>query len=258
MRQIGTIISIMAIVAVFAACNKTTDWKKGIIVEQFLYDTATFPSCHSGTLAETPQGLVAAFFGGTHERHPDVCIYVCRLVDGEWTAPEEVANGIQSDTLRLPTWNPVLFQVPDGELILFYKVGPSPSTWGGMLKRSFDHGKTWEEAEKLPEDFLGPIKNKPELLADGTLICPTSKEGDGGWRVYFETTKDWGKTWEKTDFINDGKMYNIIQPSILKHKDGRLQILCRSKNAVLASAYSSDNGQTWGLIIPRDWPTTIQ
>ncbi len=254
MKQIKYNVLFIFLFTILWGCESKTDWKKGIVEEQFLYDTASFPSCHAGTLAETPEGLVAAFFGGTHERHPDVCIYVCRMVDGKWTDPVEAANGIQNDTLRLPTWNPVLFQVPNGELLLFYKVGPSPSSWWGMLKRSTDHGRSWGEAEKLPDGFLGPIKNKPELLVDGTLICPTSLEGDGGWRVYFETTKDWGKTWEKSDFINDGKMYNIIQPSILKHKDGRLQILCRSKNAVVASAFSSDNGKTWGLVNPSGLP----
>ena len=37
----------------------------------------------------------------------------------------QVANGLQSDSSRLPCWNPVLFQVPNGPLMLFYKVGPA-------------------------------------------------------------------------------------------------------------------------------------
>jgi len=247
MEQIKYIVLFIFVSLFLSGYGKKVDWKKGIVEEHFLYDTASFPSCHAGTLAETPEGLVASFFGGTAERNPDVCIYVCRMVDGKWTAPMEVANGIQNDTLRLPTWNPVLFQVPGGELLLFYKIGPSPSKWWGMMKRSKDNGRTWGDAEKLPDGFLGPIKNKPVLLNDGTLICPTSQEGDG-WKVYFETTKDWGKTWQKTDFINDPQKYNIIQPSILFHKDGRLQVLCRSKNRVLVSAWSNDNGKTWGEI----------
>ncbi len=222
-------------------------YKDGIVTEEFIYDSASFPSCHAATIAETPEGLVTAFFGGTRERHPDVCIYVSRKTDDKWTEPVEVANGVVNEDLRYPTWNPVLFQIPDGDLLLFYKVGPSPSTWKGMLMRSSDNGVTWSTPDSLPKDYIGPVKNKPVLLSDGTLICPTSTEGKG-WEVHFEMTKDFGRTWTKTDAINNYKVYNAIQPSILTYPDGKLQILCRTKNSVVASAWSEDNGQTWGLM----------
>ena len=224
-----------------------------IIKSEFIYENAPFPSCHASTLAETPSGIVAAWFGGTEERNPDVGIWVSRIENGKWTSPLEVANGVESPKKRYPTWNPVLFQMPGAELILFYKVGPSPSTWWGMLKRSFDGGKTWSAAEKLPDGIYGPIKNKPVLLQDGTLLCPTSSE-DNGWRVHFEMTKDAGKTWTRTDAINDGKEFSAIQPSILFTKDGQLQIMCRSKNSYILVAYSKNNGYTWSPLRPISLP----
>ncbi len=238
---------IFLIIISLISCNRQISFKDGIILEEFIFDTASFPSCHAATIAETPEGLVAAWFGGTRERDPDVCIYVSRKVNDKWTAPVEVANGIINDTLRYPTWNPVLFQVPNGELMLFYKAGSSPSTWWGMLTKSADNGKTWGVAEKLPEGFLGPVKNKPVLLENNRLLCPSSTEGNG-WKVHFEVTTDVGKTWEMIGPINDGKIYNIIQPSILRYKNGDLQILCRSKNAVVATSWSHDNGNTWSLV----------
>ncbi|MCH5687084.1 hypothetical protein LWM68_24125 [Niabella sp. W65] len=42
-------------------------WKQGIVIDEFIFDTASFPSSHSATIAETPEGLVAAWFGGTKE-----------------------------------------------------------------------------------------------------------------------------------------------------------------------------------------------
>ncbi len=246
-------LSLVLGLVVFNAQAKKNKWKKGVITEQFIYEQADFPSCHAGTLAETPEGLVAAFFGGEYERHPEVCIYVSHLKDGKWSKPMNVANGIQNDTLRYPTWNPVLYQIPGGDLLLFYKEGPKPQDWWGMIKRSSDNGHTWSKAEKMPEGYIGPVKNKPILLDDGTLICPSSKEIKG-WEVHFETTKDWGKTWETTKAINKYKVHNIIQPSILKHKDGTLQILCRSKNGVVVTAYSHDNGKTWGLTQDTELP----
>ena len=122
---------------------QTPKWEQGILVDEFIFTKAPYPSCHAATIAETPDGLVTAWFGGTKERNPDVGIWVSRFEAGRWTPSVEVANGVQNDTLRYPTWNPVLFQIPNGELMLFYKVGPSPSTWWGMLMKSADHGKTW-------------------------------------------------------------------------------------------------------------------
>jgi alpha-L-rhamnosidase len=242
----GIKISMALTLVTIIGCS-THDWKTGIVEEQFIYDTASFPSCHASTIAETPAGLIAAWFGGTYERNPDVCIYTSRLIDDIWTQPVMVADGVQGDTLRYPTWNPVLYQIPDGDLMLFYKVGPNPREWWGMLKRSGDNGKTWSEPAMLPEGFIGPVKNKPVLLDDGTLICPSSTEHKG-WRVHFEITRDFGESWEMIDPICDGRRYNVIQPSILIHKNGDLQILCRSRNAVLATSWSGDNGKTWSLI----------
>jgi alpha-L-rhamnosidase len=141
----------MVILIAAAACKPVPDFRQGIVLEEFVYEEVPFPSCHASTIAETPTGLVTAFFGGTHEKHPDVSIYVSRKTGERWSAPGEAANGKISDTLRYPTWNPVLYQVPEGELLLFYKVGRTPSTWWGMLKRSNDGRVSWTEAEKLPE-----------------------------------------------------------------------------------------------------------
>lgn len=237
----------LILLLIVSSCTQTVTFKNGLVEQQFVYDTADFPSCHASTIVETPEGLVTAFFGGTHERHKDVCIYVCRKENDSWTKPVEVANGIINDTLRYPTWNPVLFQIPDGELLLFYKIGPRPSNWQGMLMRSSDHGKTWSKADSLPEGNIGPVKNKPVLLDNGTLICPSSSE-EKGWKVHFESTTDFGKTWTRSEPINDGKRTSAIQPSILKHKDGRLQILCRSRNSVILESWSTDNGKTWSLM----------
>jgi predicted neuraminidase len=235
--------------------QKKNPWKKGILVDEFIYDTAPFPECHAATIAETPAGLVAAFFGGTKERNPDVEIWVCRQENGHWTKPVSVANGIMNDTLRYPTWNPVLYQVPNGGLLLFYKIGPSPSTWKGWMKTSSDNGKTWSQAKSL-SDFggsIGPVKNKPVLLSNGTLLAPSSTEGDG-WKIHFEASNDFGKTWKRIGPINDGKTTNAIQPSILIYKDGKLQILARSKERALIQSWSSDNGETWSPLTKTNLP----
>lgn len=244
------------ILFVFSFCHsqaQTKKWKEGILRDEFIFETAPFPSCHSATITETPTGLVAAWFGGTREGHPDVCIWLSRNNKGMWSAPEKVADGIQNDTLRYACYNPVLYQDPGGELLLFYKIGPRVAAWKGWMKRSLDNGKTWSAAEALPEGYLGPVKNKPVLLKDGTLLCASSTEGSG-WRVHFETTKDLGRTWTKVGPINDGKIAAAIQPSVLFYKTGRLQILCRSKNRAILESWSNDNGKTWSTMAKTNLP----
>ncbi len=213
------------------------------------------PECHASTIVETPSGMVAAFFAGTEEKHPDVGIRVSRLVDGKWTLPVEVANGVESASVRYPTWNPVLFQPKDGPLMLFYKVGPDPIQWWGMLITSEDDGKTWSKPMRLGEDkkighLIGPVKNKPIQRADGAIICPSSTEyeddnGETVWKVHFEITKDLGKTWEVVGPINDGVAFDAIQPSILTYADGRMQVLCRTRQDVISQSWSDDQGMSW-------------
>jgi len=225
----------------------------GVMATEFIYEEAPFPQCHASTIAETPTGLVAAWFGGTREKHPDVGVWVSRHDGKAWSAPVEVANGVQDATTRQPCWNPVLFQMPRGPLLLFYKVGPSPSTWWGMLVRSDDGGKSWSKPEKLPDNIAGPIKNKPILLADGRLLCGSSTE-DHGWRVHMEWTSDAGKTWERTDVLCDGVSQGAIQPTILKHGE-RLQILCRNRiPGPLWQSWSDDGGRTWSKLELTELP----
>lgn len=281
-----------------------------ITKDEFLYEQATFPECHSATLVETPNGdLVASYFGGTKERNPDCSIWVSRKPKGgsEWTAPVLAADGQfapgdphlklaglggisyadhsgSNPTLqRRACWNPVLFQLPDGELLLFFKIGLKVSDWTGWLVRSRDGGKTWSRREPLPPGFLGPIKNKPEYI-DGRIISPSSTEGSDGWRVHFEISDDRGKTWKKVgpldaelslltpdrkagivqqDDAEAGeavagagpKPIYAIQPSILRHSDGRLQILCRTRNGQLATAWSSDKGDSWSQLTLSELPS---
>lgn len=290
-----------------------------IVKDEFLYDHTYFPEAHASTIVELKNGdLVAGYFGGTHERDPDVCIWVSIKKKGakEWSKPILAADGVLSlddplasmmglsgltsettpatagpirsisrgmtstkgipdeqsydyltKTTRLNNvpanlkrkscWNPVLIEMPHGELWLFFKIGTTVGDWTGWLCKSKDGGRTWSDKEPLPKDaegraFLGPIKNKPELI-DGRLLCGSSTEGNG-WRFHMEILNLKTGEWkyvpvESTEAMktDDNQLHPIdcIQPSILKLKDGRLQVLMRTHNARLATSYSSDNGDTW-------------
>jgi predicted neuraminidase len=122
-----------------------------------------------------------------------------------------------------------------------------------MLITSEDKGQTWSTPVKLPDGIYGPIKNKPIQLANGDLLCPTSTEHDG-WKVQVESTPDLGKTWTNTGDLNDGKRIGAIQPSLLQHPGGQLQMLCRTQNEFISEAWSSDQGKTWSEMKMIDLP----
>lgn len=215
----------------------------GLVRQEFVYTEAPFPSCHASTIVRTKSGLTAAWFGGTQEGHKDVGIWLSRHDGQSWSAPVEVANGVQSDGKQYPCWNPVLFQPIDGPLMLFYKVGPSPSAWWGMRITSDDDGRTWSKPERLPEGILGPVKNKPIQLSDGTILSGSSTEHDG-WRWHVEVSTDGGDSWQRTPPLNDGKTFAAIQPTLLRHGD-RIQALCRSRQGKIVTSWSAANSRNW-------------
>jgi predicted neuraminidase len=224
----------------------------------FELDTRPTPGCHASTIAETSSGLVAAWFGGAHEGSQDVGIWLSRHGGKAWSAPVEVSNGVQSSSERYPCWNPVLFKLKSGPLMLFYKVGPSPRNWWGMLMTSSDDGKTWGDPWKLGKDaavghLIGPVKNKPIHLKDGSILCPSSTEHNG-WRVHFEITGDRAQNWEVVGPIIDEKNFGAIQPSVLSYSDGKLQALCRSQKRVIAQSWSEDGGKTWSKMATTSLP----
>ncbi|MEY4567851.1 MAG: Sialidase precursor, partial [Planctomycetota bacterium] len=201
----------------------------------------------ASTIAVNAAGeLVCSWFGGTEEGNKDVAIWFSRRTKEGWDSPKMVADGVIEEK-RYPCWNPVLFQW-EKRLLLFYKVGPSPSTWWGMLKQSEDGGKNWSEGVRLPDGILGPIKNKPLLLAKGTLLCGSSSEHDG-WRTHVELVSQKLNDWRKVGPLNDKGPLESIQPTFLQLQNGDLQMLCRSRSAQkIISSISKDQGATWSAM----------
>ncbi|MCK9506945.1 MAG: exo-alpha-sialidase [Pigmentiphaga sp.] len=220
--------------------------------KEFIFDNEAFGQCHASTIAETSNGLIAAWFGGTKEGHQDVEIWISRFENNQWSTPASVANGVQHAAKRYPCWNPVLYQTPDDELILFYNVGATTYTWWGEIKRSSDGGLTWSHAERLPEDIIGPTKNKPFLTKSGQLLSAsnTKENTQGGWKLQLEMTSDFGRTWELGTSISDPDSLNAVQGCFLYHDDEyiTLQLLARSKNGGVVDSWSYDEGKTWSAI----------
>lgn len=252
--KLVTIAATFSVMGITVVRTQAAEAISGLVASEFVYETAPFPECHASTIAETPAGLVISWFGGTKEGNQDVGIWLSRFEEGKWTPPVEVANGVESESKRFPCWNPVLFQVPGGPLQLFYKVGPSPSTWWGAMLTSHDAGKTWGKSQRLPDKILGPIKNKPLMLGDGRMVAASSTEHDG-WRVHLEATNSLGFNWSQSKPLNDPKVIQAIQPTLLVHPEKKLQMLCRGRGTgKIVEGWSNDNGRTWSELKTIELP----
>jgi predicted neuraminidase len=243
-------LTFLCALSVTAYAQKTT-----VIENEFIYITAPFASAHASTIVETQNGkLIAAWFGGKHEGNNDVGIWMSVKERTGWSKPVQIADGTNTDGVQYPCWNPVLFQARDGKLYLHYKVGKNPREWWALYKISTDDGKSWSKATRLPDDFLGPIKNKPIQLDDGSILYGSSVETVKGnrWSIHMEMSDAHAASWKK--ILVESDTFQAIQPTIIKHANGSLQTLSRSKHDVLVQSWSSDNGQSWRMITATKVP----
>ncbi|MBC7925682.1 MAG: exo-alpha-sialidase [Bryobacteraceae bacterium] len=212
---------------------------------EFIYETASFPSCHASTLVETGPGeLMAAWFGGTREGAKDVAIWGAHRRAGKWSQPVELVR--EPNT---PTWNPVLFRDGKGTFWLYYKFGPSPREWSAGRMSSVDRGLTWSKPEHLPAGILGPVKNKPLVLKDGTIVSGTSVESYHAWTSWVERSTDHGRSWSKHGpVVYPGETFASIQPAIVALKGGstlRMYVRTTEKLGRIGYSDSADGGRTW-------------
>lgn len=227
---------------------------------EFIYEQAPFPSCHASTIVETAPGeFLAAWFGGADEGRPDVAIWGARLREGRWSEPFEMVR-----EANIPTWNPVLFTTRDGVVWLYYKFGPSPQTWTAGRLSSRDRGQTWSAAEHLPAGLWGPIKNKPLVLKDGTIVSGTSAESYRSWACWVERSRDGGRTWTRSGPItapeasgqrDPRRTSGMIQPAIVP-LGKRLRMFVRATADIGRICYSdsADAGVTWTQAKPTSLP----
>lgn len=242
------------ILLVLAGLGVQAQHSAKLIHSELVMPVAVTRSSHASTIVALPGGrMMSAWFGGDEEGASNVEI-LASLYSGKWQQPVKLADGVVSDTKRYPCWNPVLFRTRAGLLCLFYKVGPNPREWWGMARYSKDDGLTWSSPEKLPDGFLGPIKNKCIQLPDGRLLHPSSTESVKGneWVSHIEISDSTGHQWQRVAINSDS--FSVIQPTVLTHKNGKLQLLFRSKQHVIAQSWSDDNGASWTKVSPTSLP----
>ena len=229
------------------------------VLREFVFaDDRPFASCHASTLVPLADGRVlASWFGGSHEKHPDVAIWLsAREAPGRWSPPRKVA-----DEQGVPHWNPVLAVAPNGVLHLFYKVGPDCKEWRTRVMTSPDGGNTWSAPAEPPPAGgfpVGPVKDKPIVLADRTWVAPTSLETETTWDAAVTISRDNGASWElggpvpldHATFRGKG----VIQPTLWESAPGRVHMLLRSTAGRIYRSDSTDGGRSWCGAYATDLP----
>lgn len=234
--------------------------RRGIIPlgkRQVLGPERPFLQGHASTIAKAEgDKYIVAWFGGTHEKHDDVGIWLSKGNAKGWTAPVEVAK-IREE----PHWNPVLFKTPTGEIVLFFKVGKTIDEWETWVMRSSDNGTTWSKPEELVKGDRGgrgPVRNKPIILSDGTWLAGASNETKGVWNAFVDRSEDAGKSWKASNYLslNRKEILNegIIQPTLWESTSGHVHMLLRSSTGSICRSDSDDYGKTWTPVYKTSLP----
>lgn len=192
-------------------------------------ETKAIPSatiqCHASNLLQLPdKTLLCAWFGGSQEGLPDICIWLSRLTPGAtaWSEPCKISF----DDNR-SCQNPVLFRDPEsGRVWLFHtsQDAGNQDECHVMARTSEDGGVTWSKPNLPLKEKKGIFVRQPlTVLEDGTWILPVflcrSQPGhrwignnDISGLFY---TKDRGQTWHEKQFQDSvGAVHmNIIRPA---------------------------------------------
>lgn len=228
------------------------------LTKDFIFeDHRPFAQCHASTLVRTADNqFLVAWFGGTHEKHDDVGIWLSKGNAFHWSDPRQVAK------IRFePHWNPVLHRTDNNDIILFFKVGKVIDQWETWFIVSSDNGTTWSQPQELVKGDhggRGPVRNKIIVLQDSTWLAPASNELKGNWNAFVDRSTDRGKTWTTTSFLTYSKDSipgeGIIQPTLWQSADASVHMLLRSSAGVICRSDSKDNGLTWSPVYKTQLP----
>lgn len=216
-----------------------------------------FAQAHASTVESLGNGnYLVAWFGGSHEKHDDVGIWMAKGDGSTWSEPQVIAK-VRND----PHWNPVFHRTKEGKLILFFKVGKEIDHWETWTQYSEDAGNTWSNpTELVPGDKggRGPVRNHLTILSDGTWLAPASHELKKVWNAFVDLSTDQGKTWERTPYFQlDRNLIpkeGIIQPTAWESAPGKVHLLLRSSAGKIARTDSDDGGKTWAAVHLTELP----
>jgi predicted neuraminidase len=179
----------------------------------------------------------------------------------------------------VPHWNPVLADLGDGKIALYYKVGKEIASWQTMVRYSHDKGETWSTpTELVPGDKggRGPVRCKVIRAINGQLLAPSSVEWEGKWEAFADYSDDNGESWQQSNVIkvqkdkidkvtkvtnstvevSEQSFYGrgVIQPTLWESERNQIHMMLRSTEGYIYRSDSADGGRIWCSPYPTQLP----
>jgi len=115
--------------------------------------------------------------------------------------------------------------------------------------RSLDGGKTWQDLQKLHNDWTGANRDMI-ITKDGNIVFTSMMmlHDPGRHTVVTYTSMNDGLNWIRSNIIDLGGIGNhggVTESTLVQLKNGRLWMLLRTNWGVFWETYSDNEGLTW-------------
>lgn len=162
----------------------------------------------------------------------------------------------------------VLYKAKNGTIILAFANDKERANWNWdsvthdspnatiptYAIRSLDGGKTWQDLQKLHDEWTGANRDIIET-EEGNIIFTSMmmRHNPGRHTVVTYTSKTNGKNWIRSNVIDLGGIGHhggVTEATIEQLKDGRIWMLLRTNWGVFWEAYSENEGLEWKYYNP--------
>lgn len=214
--------------------------------------------------ARADGSLICAWFGGSLEGKSDISIYASVLVQGAsaWGAPQRLSfDPAHSEQ------NPVLFQAPDGRLLLFHTSQPSGNQDECRIRMAEIQTDTADATRLTTTEgrFLdlprGSFVRAPVIVrSDGAWLLPIFRcipRPGQKWNGSHDTaaigiSEDAGMTWRLEEL---DQSTGCVHMSPVSHGETTMAAFFRRRQAdFVYRTESRDEGRTWSIPQPTDLP----
>jgi len=222
---------------------------EGILLNEKAED---LPGAPAGCFTRLPDGRIAAA-GGKPAR-----LHITEDEGKTWTERPVVSPDADLE----PAPSGAFMITSAGTLIwAFANIAERHWTWDDELRdapgarlptwviRSLDGGETWQDAQKLHEDWTGANRDIIETR-DGRIVFTSMKmlHHPGRHSVLTYSSTDDGETWRPSNLIDLGGCGHhggMTEATLVELKDGRLLKYIRTNWEQFWLAWSRDGGRSW-------------